>query len=649
MSSPASTGSASATVADPLDTVASIRRVNGPRYIGLALVLLFALVGGGTAQAGFAPTNEPIVEAKNLQPTGLASDAQGNSLVAWSQDPTGSFHELKARRVSATGTVGPVFDLAPGETGFRPSVAMTPSGRAFVAWRVILESAPDWAKGRWVEPNGALGPVLTLAKGEAGVEDAGNVETVIDPTGVVTVAWENTDANTLELRRVTPAGALGPLVEDVAEGGVTNPVVAALPNGSTVAVWRNSGSEKNVVTAANAVGTVEKISVSNAAGDNEIAVDAAGNALVVWRQSTVEEFAVKGRRLDPSGSVVGPELTIEPLSKGFMGSRPEVAADSAGNFLVTWTRQDALGDATVSARGLNAAGTFAGPEQIVSTPGIDAGSDLPALLDGGIGVVAWQDSTAASDAIVGRTVNSLGVPTSGIEPLFPDGFGPNTVSSLPATGFAAYLFEYAVDGATQGIVLRRFMVPPTCAGSTATVVQGAPISIPISCTGPALEGAQVLAQPRHGRLGPLDPATLSFSYAPDPGFEGSDSFTYAGTNDGGASAAVEVTIAVGKETVKPRIKKLRFIRKGKKFRLVFSESAKAVVRVKSVVRSNGKRKVKLIGKVASKKIAGKATIKVKGKLAKKLAAGGRFRAIAVATDQAKNKSKPKRISFKLNG
>ncbi|HYG96328.1 MAG TPA: hypothetical protein VD741_04390 [Solirubrobacterales bacterium] len=628
----------------------NFRSARTMRRLSAVLFLLFALVGAGTAQAGFAPTNEPIVEARNLQPTGIDSDAQGNSLLAWSQDPTGTFHELKARRVSATGTLGLVFDLAPGETGFRPSVAMTPSGRAFVAWRVILDSEPDSVKGRWVEPDGVLGPLLTLAKGEAGVQDAGNVEAVVDPAGVVTVAWENVDANTFEMRRVAPDGTLGPLVEDVGDGGVTNPVISALPNGSTVAVWRNSGSEKNVVTAANVVGTVEKISVSPGAGDNEIASDAAGNSLVVWRQIAGDEHAVRGRRLDPSGATVGPEITIEPPAEGFVGSRPSVAADSVGNFLVSWNRQDAVGNATVFARGLDGAGVFKGPEQTVSAPGTDAGADLPALLDGGSGVIAWQDSVADADPVVGRSVNSLGAPTGGIEPLFADGFGPDLVSSVPAAGFAAYLVEYAVDGATQGTVLRRFMVPPTCAASSATAVQGSPVTVPISCGGPAFEGVQVIEQPRHGTLSAFGPLDRSFVYVPRPGYDGPDGFTFQGLNDGGASAPARVTIDVGKETVEPRIKKLKFIRKGKKLRLVFSEPATAVVRLKAVTRSDGKRRIKPIGKVNSRKSPWiKATIKVKGKLAKRLAAGGRFRAIAIATDLAKNKSKPKRISFKLNG
>lgn len=614
----------------------------------LSLSLLTLLLAAAPAGAGFAPTNEPIVEAEQLSATGLGSDAQGNSLIAWSQQKTlGSPFEVKARRVTATGEVGPVIEIAPGLIAYRPVVAMTPGGRAFVAWRELIEPGPDSIKGRWVEPDGTLGPVLILAKGEATVEDALNPMAVSAPSGIVTVAWENEDKNTLELRRVNPDSTLGPLVEDVGNGGVTGPVIAVLPDGSTVVVWRSGGTEKNVVTAANGLGTVEQISETSITADNQIAVDSAGNSLVVWRQHDDPQFAVRGRLLDPKGLPVGSELAIDPLEAGFVGTRPAVSADSAGNFLVTWSRQIG-GVNTLFSRSVNSAGVFAGPEQVVSTPGVDATSSEALLLNGGIGAVAWRD-VVDGDPVVGRSVNGLGAPTTGVELLLPNGSGPRLVSSVPAAGIGAFAIEYPISGSADGLVLRRFMVPPTCAPSSGTVVQGAPISVPISCTGPALEGAQLVAQARHGIVSAFNPLVNGFVYTPLPGYEGPDSFTYAGVNDGGSSTATEVTIAVGKETVKPRVKKLRFIRKGKKLRLVLSEPAKAVVRVKSVRRIDGKRRIRLIGKIIRQEAPVRSTIKVRGKLAKKLAAGGKFRAVAVATDLAKNKSKPKRISFRLNG
>ena len=53
----------------------------------------------------------------------------------------------------------------------------------------------------------------------------------------------------------------------------------------------------------------------------------------------------------------------------------------------------------------------------------------------------------------------------------------------------------------------------------------------------------------------------------------------------------------------------------------------------------------IVGRVKSKKPSQKPTIRVRGKLAKRLDRGGHFRATAIATDLARNRSKPKRLKI----
>jgi hypothetical protein len=246
------------------------------------------------------------------------------------------------------------------------------------------------------------------------------------------------------------------------------------------------------------------------------------------------------------------------------------------------------------------------------------------------------------------------LPTGAIQELFThNSFNSVSVSSAPAIGLAAFMVHYPISGSAQGAVIRRFLLPPTCTDSTATVVQGKAIAAALTCTGAGIETAEVLAKPKHGTVGAFDPAKLSLAYTPRPGYKGNDSFTYATTNDGGTSGVARVTIKVGKDTVNPKIKKLRLIRKGKagkqsfKLRVVFSEPARAKVTIKSQVRVGGKVKLRKLGKVANKKASRKATIAVRGKLLRKLRAGGSFRVVAVATDPAGNKSAAKLLKFRV--
>lgn len=625
----------------------------------VGLGLLFVCAPVATAQAGFAPANETIFEAEQTSVSSPATDAAGNSIVAWSQEKTlGDPREAKARRLTAAGTLGPVIELAPGQIGAEPAVAMTLAGRAFVAWEArTLEADPDSVKGRWIEPSGALGPLLTLVEGKVGEISAADVRVVVDPAGVATVSWENTaDGSKLSVRRVQPDSTLGALVPDISGGGgILNHLTVALANGSTVAIWSGSGIVSNVLDANLGFGVPVKLSSTGAASNPEVAVDALGNALVAWRAAVGENWGVFGRHLGSTGVPSGVELTIDPLAAESADS-VSVAADSAKDFVITWSRQNGANQKTVLARGTNLDTGFAGPAQPVSTPALASPGARAALFDNGVGAVYWKSGTSGlGETTLGRSIDRTGLPTSGIQELFANAknFNAITVSSAPAIGLAAFMVHYPISGSAQGAVVRRFLAPPACADSNATVVQGKPIAAPLSCVGAAIEAAALVEKPKHGTVGAFDLATLSFAYTPKPGYKGSDSFTFAASNDGGTSGVARVTIKVGKDTVKPKIKKLKLIRKGKagkqtfKLRVVLSETARVKVTIKSQVRVGGKTKLRKLGKVVSEKTSRKATIAVKGKLARKLRSGGSFRAVAVATDPAGNKSAPKRQKFRL--
>jgi hypothetical protein len=225
------------------------------------------------------------------------------------------------------------------------------------------------------------------------------------------------------------------------------------------------------------------------------------------------------------------------------------------------------------------------------------------------------------------------------------------------------------------------MPPPTCSDSTATVVQGQPIEAPLSCTGLAIEGAQVVEPPLHGETGAFSGNGPTLGYTPTPGFEGTDSFTYVALNDGGGSNVATVEIQVGRDTVKPRITSFRFVqsvpkpgakssaRKPKpkkriyKFLLRFSELSTTQVVVERPIRGvrKGKRCRKArkgargkhctrwqrIGTVSSGSPLSTVTLRAKGKLVKRLRKGGRFRARGTATDRAGNISSQRTLKFRI--
>jgi hypothetical protein len=598
------------------------------------------------AEAGFAPENDVVATTATFPDvSGLATDPEGDSLIAWDARPNPEApEEAKARWLSPSGELGAVLDLSAPTAGraIEPQVAMAPTGRAFVAWRVLhAPGDPADAVGRWVEADGSLGPLLTIALGETGTMDVVEVTVVVDAGGVASVVWDNqASGGGLSLRRIQPDATVGPVVPDFAAGG-NGLETAALPNGSTVAVWRGGdGTNLSVVTGALSYDPQQVISSNNETADPALAIDALGNVLVAWKEGSEDPFSVEGRLLAPNGAPAGGPLLIDPSFSNELGSEVAVAADSANDFLVAWARQAVTGNYVISARGLDSEGTFKGLSQPLSAD--DSTNLFPQAMldDAGAGAVAWSRFLGMSTAgALARTTDASGAPTGEISQL--ESGRPVRVSSAPQVGFAAFLMARS-DGAE----VRRYLEPPACSDSRATVKQGKPIVIPLACNGLAIEGAQVTAAPAHGQLGPVDPASLSLSYTPQAGFDGDDAFSFTGVNDGGASNAATVSIDVGKDTLKPKIRRFRFVKRKRRMKFVLKISEPARVRI--LVARRGK-KGKRLGRLKTKKLKRKAVIRVRGKLAKKLLAGGRFKASAVATDPARNKSRPRRLKFALRG
>jgi hypothetical protein len=301
-----------------------------------------------------------------------------------------------------------------------------------------------------------------------------------------------------------------------------------------------------------------------------------------------------------------------------------------------------------------------------------------AIDDFGGGAVVWDDNVNSDLTTLGRSINPLGVPTAPIQELLGDGKGENLVASTPALGYAAFLISYSTSGSASVGHVRRYLEPPRCADSTATVLQGRAVGIPLECAGPVAESAQIVAKPRHGKatssprtfvgkVQVVNPAMLA--YEANGRFTGTDRFTYTASNDGGVSGAATVAVKVRKDKRRPRITRFLFVRarkggrgeastarrpskRGDRFVLEFSERAKARVTVERRVKGpRGGLRFRSIGMAVNRSKRASATtyqaLYPSGGLRKKLARGGRFRATAVATDVAGNHSKPRRLRLRV--
>jgi len=193
----------------------------------------------------------------------------------------------------------------------------------------------------------------------------------------------------------------------------------------------------------------------------DVAADANGNFAVVWMEDKSSN-TILGRLFDPNGAARTETFQVNTVRFGSV-TRPSIAMDTAGNFVVTWDGDPKLaGMDDIHARLYDANGTSLGEQFLVNTTTAGA-QQYPqvAMNDGGEFIIVWDcqiypDSESERD-IFGQRFNSLGEPIG-------DEFQLNTyitddqrnpvVAIEQDGGFVAVWQSYAQDGSRYGIFAR---------------------------------------------------------------------------------------------------------------------------------------------------------------------------------------------------
>lgn len=197
-----------------------------------------------------------------------------------------------------------------------------------------------------------------------------------------------------------------------------------------------------------------------------VAVDAAGNATIAWtvRGEPNDELFV--RRYTAAGRPRGPAVLV--YSAAGVLDAPDIAADAAGNCVVVWrdTRADA-GDSGIYAQRYDAAGAAVGG--VFRVNAISAGAQQEpavAMAPSGAFAISWhvRDKAAPGngDDIFARRWSAAGVPLDVQE------FSVNTTtagnqrfSAVAAGPDGSYVFAWygaGQDGDGEGVYARRFGV-----------------------------------------------------------------------------------------------------------------------------------------------------------------------------------------------
>jgi hypothetical protein len=281
-------------------------------------------------------------------------DANGNAIAVWVRGDSTTSHIWSSRYVAGTGwnTATPVdanVDLAEAE---EPQIAFDTNGNAIVVWTQsdatgfhiwtnrYTAAASTWGTPRTIDN----GITFSTSDPQIGVDPAGNALVVwyqgvlVSSTGPARPEiWSN---------RYTAGRDWGPAVRvsDTTDGAGF-PQLAMDANGDALAVWRQSVSTTsssvrwNRYTTAGGWGTAAVIEPDDGTfvGTPQIACDPAGNALAVWRHlGTGATSEIRSSRYTVSG---GWAASINAGNTADVQD-PAVAIDSAGNALAVWQQLD---------------------------------------------------------------------------------------------------------------------------------------------------------------------------------------------------------------------------------------------------------------------------------------------------------------------
>jgi len=246
-----------------------------------------------------------------------------------------------------------------------------------------------WAK-RYIAGIGWEPAVLI----ESGSGDSRNVDVTVDPSGNFIAAWRQWDGSrwTVQANRYVPGSGWEvavPVTSDPTDAG--RPQVAADAAGNAMAVWRQWDGTNWSIRASRylaGVGWGANALLESAPGeawDPQVAVDPAGHAMAVWHQWDGTNSSIWQNRYVPG--VGWNNATLIESDPGDATS-PQVGMDSAGNAMAVWQWFDGAATSIRAIRYDVATGWgIATPVESNST---DAWNPRLAVDPAGNAVAAWE-------------------------------------------------------------------------------------------------------------------------------------------------------------------------------------------------------------------------------------------------------------------
>jgi len=291
----------------------------------------------------------------------VAADSAGNFVVVWeSLYVDGHYTGIFGQRHSSSGApLGTEFRVNPYTTNAQrfPSVAADPSGNFVVVWTSFLQDG---------DMGGVFGQRFAASGAPLGAEFRVNTFTtrnqylpsVAASAGNFVVVWMSSaqggsGSGIFGQRYAIAGNPLGPefRVNTYTTDGQVFPLVAVDPSGTFVIAWSGCCSDGWAVSGQRysssgaSLGSEFRINTNtqDRSLGTSIAADSSGNFVVSWHNDMWGQDAF-GQLFESSGSPIGPHFRINTYTTSLQ-TNSAVAADPSGHFLVVWesASQDGAG------------------------------------------------------------------------------------------------------------------------------------------------------------------------------------------------------------------------------------------------------------------------------------------------------------------
>lgn len=335
----------------------------------------------------------------------IAFDSIGNALAVWYQTDGSKYNIVSNRYVAGVGWgTAELIESDNAGNAFVPQIAFDSNDNALAVWYQSDGTRDNITSNRYV---------AGVGWGAAELVETDNISHARDPriafdnSGNALAVWRQFDGVTDNItanRYVTGIGwGVAEQIETDNAGQATAPQIAFDANGNALAVWRQNNGSRNYTYANRYVagigwGAAEAIVTTGTLDSQnpQIAIDSKGNALAVWEEYDTALNIYSSRYLVGTGWSAAESIQTDTT---WHGARVVIAFDSNDNALAVWQQGDGTRDNIVSNRYV--AGSGWGSEVLIETDnaGYARFPDL-AIDSSGNALAVWQQHDGARTNIV---------------------------------------------------------------------------------------------------------------------------------------------------------------------------------------------------------------------------------------------------------